>query len=53
MRHKTQNEMHIYNYLWGDLDVDGRIILRWIFGKWEGVKTGRSWLRIGRDGGHL
>jgi len=21
---------------WGDLDVDGRIILRWIFGKWEG-----------------
>jgi len=20
---------------WGDLDVDGRIILRWIFGKWE------------------
>ena len=22
---------------WGDLDVDGRIILRWIFRKWEGV----------------
>ena len=22
---------------WGDPDVDGRIILRWIFGKWEGV----------------
>ena len=21
---------------WGDADVDGRIILRWIFGKWEG-----------------
>ena len=21
---------------WGDPDVDGRIILRWIFGKWEG-----------------
>ena len=35
------------------LDVDGRIILRWIFGKWEGVKTGWSWLRIGPDGGHL
>jgi len=22
---------------WGDPDVDGRIILRWIFRKWEGV----------------
>ena len=22
---------------WGDPDVDGRIILRWIFGKWEGL----------------
>ena len=38
---------------WGDLDVDGRIILRWIFGKWEGVGTGWRWLRIGTDGGHL
>jgi len=37
----------------GDPDVDGRIILRWIFGKWEGVETGWSWLRIGTDGGHL
>jgi len=26
---------------WGDPDVDGRIILRWIFRKWEeGVGTG-------------
>ena len=25
---------------WGDLDVDGRIILRWLFGKWERVETG-------------
>ena len=39
---------------WGDPDVDGRIILRWIFRKWEGVVgTGWSWLRIGRGGGHL
>jgi len=30
-----------------------RIILRWIFGKWEVVETGWSWLRIGADGGHL
>ena len=39
---------------WGDPDVDGRIILRWIFRKWEGVAgTGWSWLRIGTGGGHL
>ena len=39
---------------WGDPDVDGRIILRWIFRKWEGVvATGLSWLRIDRGGGHL
>ena len=38
---------------WGDPDVDGRIILRWIFGKWEGLETGWSWLRIGTDDGHL
>jgi len=38
---------------WVDLDVDGRIILRWIFGKWEEVETGWSWLRVGTGGGHL
>ena len=33
---------------WGDQDVDGSIILRWIFRKWEGVVgTGWSWLSIG------
>ena len=38
----------------GDPDVDGRIILRWIFRKLEGVVgTGWSWLRIGTGGGHL
>ena len=38
---------------WGDPE-DGRIILRWIFRKWEGVMGTRwSWLRIGRGGGHL
>jgi len=37
-----------------DPDVDGRIILRWIFRKWEGVVgTGWSWLRIVTCGGHL
>jgi hypothetical protein len=39
---------------WGDPDVDGRIILRLIFRKWEGfVGTGWSGLRIGTGGGHL
>jgi hypothetical protein len=39
---------------WGDPGVDGSIILRWIFRKWEGVVgTGWSWLRIGTGGGHL
>ena len=39
---------------WEDPDADGRIILRWIFRKWEGVVgTGWSWLRIGIGGGHL
>jgi hypothetical protein len=39
---------------WGDPDIDGRIILRWIFRKWEAVVgTGWSGLRIGTGGGHL
>jgi hypothetical protein len=39
---------------WGDPDVDGRIILRWIFSKLEGVvRTGWSRLRIGTGGGYL
>ena len=39
---------------WGDQDVDGRIILRLILRKWEGVVgTGWSWLRIGTVGGRL
>ena len=38
----------------GDQDVDGRIILRRIFRKWEGVVgTGWSWLRTGTGGGRL
>jgi hypothetical protein len=33
---------------WRDPDVDGRIILRWIFRWFEGfVGTGWSWLRMG------
>jgi len=38
----------------GDPGVDGRIILRWIFRKWNvGVWSGSSWLRIGTGGEHL
>jgi hypothetical protein len=33
---------------WGDRGVDGRIILLWIFKRWDvGVMTGLGWLRIG------
>ena len=40
---------------WGDTDVDGRIILKWIFRKWDVRVVGTRWscLRIGTDGGHL
>jgi len=39
---------------WGDPEADGRIILRWIFRKWDvKVRTGSSWLRIGTGGGHF
>jgi len=37
-----------------DPGIDGKILLSWIFRKWDvGVWTGSSWLRIGTGGGHL
>ena len=36
-----------------DPGVDGRIILRWIFSKWDGAWNGLIWHRIGAGGGHL
>jgi hypothetical protein len=39
---------------WGDPGLDGRIIIRWIFKKWDvEVWTGMSWLRIETGGGYL
>ena len=31
----------------GNTGVDGRIILKWIFGKWDGDMGWLIWLRIG------
>ena len=40
--------------LLGDPGVDGKIVLRWIFRKWNvGAWTVLIWLRIGAGGGHL
>jgi len=56
-------ERRIQGFCWGNLKekvhlgdpcVDGRIILRWIFRKWDvGVWTGSSWSRIETGGGNL
>ena len=36
-----------------DQDIDGKIVLKWIFKKWEGAWAGLIWLRIGTGGGLL
>ena len=39
---------------WGDLGVDGWIILGWICRRWDvGIWTGLGWPRIETDGGRL
>ena len=61
MRHVWRKEEVCTRFGWGNLrerdhwenqELDGRIILRWILRKWEGVvETGWSWLRIGQGAG--
>jgi hypothetical protein len=39
---------------WGDLGVDGWIILGWISRRWDvGIQTGLGWPRIETGGGRL
>jgi len=39
---------------WGDLGIDGWIILGWISRRWDvGIWTGLGWPRIGTGGGRL
>jgi hypothetical protein len=54
MSNKYYWKTHFQLVVWVASDVDGRIILRWMFRKLEGVVgTGWSCLRIGMGGGHL
>jgi len=63
MKHIWEREEEYTGFWWGNLreqdhledrGVDGRIILRWIFRKWNvGAWAGFIWLRIGTGGGHL
>jgi len=36
-----------------DPGVGGRIVLKWIFKKWDAARNGLIWFRIGTGGGLL
>ena len=37
-----------------DTGLDGRIVIKWMFKRWDGGSwTGLIWRRIGTGGGHL
>jgi hypothetical protein len=39
---------------WKDSDVDAKIILKWVFKKWDGeAGSGLIWLMTGTGGVHL
>jgi hypothetical protein len=56
-----RGEVHT-GFWWGNLregnnlkdqDVDGKIMLKWVFENWYGAWTGSIWLRIGTGCGLL
>jgi len=50
----NKEEDKILSDHWGDLGVDGWIILRWISRRWDvGICTGLGWSRIETGGGRL
>jgi hypothetical protein len=47
-------EKPVGSYHLGDPGIDVRVILRWIFRKWDvGLWIGSSWFRMGTGGRHL
>ena len=51
---RIRREMKLGTWNWGDLGVDGWIILGWTSRRWDvGMWTGLGWHRIGTGGGRL
>jgi len=51
---KDKVSLYLNNHHWGDLGVDGWIILGWISRRWDvGIMTGLGWPRIETGGGRL
>jgi len=50
----TTNTIILIPVSWGDLGVDGWIILGWISRRWDvGIWAGLGWPRIGTVGGRF